>query len=106
MRKYEKIAIYAEMRSHYIMLQADAQQEHERYIIMLAALDPEDKEEQHELSHKAAEAFGDVLRYERALMYIDELREIETGDGSLMWLEKSRLNSLYGMMVEHEERKE
>ena len=79
MRKNEKVAIYAEMRSHYIMLQADAQQEHERYIIMLAALDPEDTEERHALSHKAASAFGEVLRYERALMYIDELREREVG---------------------------
>lgn len=75
MRTYEKASIYAEMRSHYLMLQADAQQEHERYIIMAAALDPEDTDEWHELSHKAAKAFADVLRYERALVHIDELRQ-------------------------------
>ena len=99
MRSFEKVDFYAELKSHFTMLQTNARTGYEYCIATRAALDPEGDEERHELTFRADKACADMLRYERTLMYIAELQEIETGCGSLMWLEKSHLNSLYGMMV-------
>lgn len=105
MRLFEKKNFYSELKTYFNMMQTEARSEFEYCIATRAALDPEDEDERHELTYRADRSYAEMLRHERALMYIDELREIETGYGSLMRLEKIHLNSLYGMMVEHEERK-
>lgn len=69
--------VYGEMLSHYRFLQATARQEHERYIIMRAALDPEDEDEAHELSFKADKAYAEVLQYERDIAQIKGMWEEE-----------------------------
>lgn len=75
MKDREKVLMYNRMLSHYRMLQADAQKEHERYIIMAAALDPEDEDERHHYSFMADKAFSDVLLYERIMAHIEDLQQ-------------------------------
>lgn len=77
MRAYEKASFYAELKSHFTMLQANARTGYEYCIATRAALDPEDDDERHELTHRADRYFADMLRYERALMYIEELQDKE-----------------------------
>lgn len=80
MRDVELSNMYSEILCHYRMMQSEAQREHERYIIMAASLDPEDEDELHELSFKAAKAYSDVLRYERAMVHIEDLRDREESE--------------------------
>lgn len=77
MRSFEKADFYAEMKSHFTMLQTNARNGYEYCIAMRAALDPEDDDERHEMTHRADRYCADMLRYERVLMYIEELRYIE-----------------------------
>lgn len=77
MRANEKAAFYAEMKSHYTMLQTKARAEYELCICMRAALDTEDEEEWHELTFRSNECYSEMLRHERALMYIEELQDRE-----------------------------
>lgn len=75
MRSFEKVDFYAEMKSHFTMLQTNARTGYEYCIATRAALDPEDNDERHELTHRADRYFADMLRYERALMYTEELQD-------------------------------
>lgn len=61
------------------MLQTSAKKEYEYCVAMRAALDPddEDEDERHELTFRADRCCADMLRYERALMHIEELRDRE-----------------------------
>lgn len=77
MRAYEKMNLYAELKSHFTMLQASAKNEYECHVAMRAALDPDDEDERHELTFRADRCCADMLRYERALIYIEELQERE-----------------------------
>lgn len=77
MRAYEKMNFYAELKSHFTMLQTSAKNEYEYCVSTRAALDPEDEDERHELTFRADRCCADMLRYERALMYIEELRDRE-----------------------------
>lgn len=73
----EKNQFYATIKSYFIMLQSNTRTEYEYCISTRAALDPEDDEERHELTFRADKACADMLRYERALMYIGELQARE-----------------------------
>lgn len=77
MRSFEKVNFYAELKSHFLMLQTNARTGYEYCIATRAALDPEDDDERHELTHRADRYFADMLRYERSLMYIEELQDRE-----------------------------
>lgn len=77
MRSFEKVNFYAELKSHFTMLQTNARTGYEYCIATRAALDPEDDDERHELTDRADCYFADMLRYERALMYIEELQDKE-----------------------------
>ena len=77
MRAYEKANFYAELKSHFTMLQTNARTGYEYCIATRAALDPEDDDERYELTHRVDQYFADMLRYERALMYIEELQDKE-----------------------------
>ena len=77
MRSFEKVDFYAELKSHFTMLQTNARTGYEQCISMRAALDQEDYDEWLELTHRADRYFADMLRYERALMYIEELQDKE-----------------------------
>lgn len=73
----EKKQFYATIKSYFIMLQSNTRSEYEYCIATRAALDPEDDDERYELTHRADRCFADMLRYERALMYIEELQDKE-----------------------------
>ena len=77
MTPYEKKNFYAELKTYFNVLQTNARTEFEYCIATRVALDPEDDDERHELTHRADRYFADMLRYERALMYIEELQEKE-----------------------------
>lgn len=73
----EKKQFYATIKSYFIMLQSNARTGYEYCIATRAALDPEDDDERRELTHRADRYFADMLRYERALMYTEELQDKE-----------------------------
>lgn len=77
MRSLDKADFYAELKSHFMMLQTNARTGYEYCIAMRTALDPEDDDERHELTHRADRYCADMLRYERAMMYTEELQEKE-----------------------------